>query len=62
MRPRWSHARRSAKALELLRDPALDGLITGECAVRCVAGEMRRLAREPADALCLRIVYPNAQP
>jgi threonine dehydrogenase-like Zn-dependent dehydrogenase len=27
-RPRWTHARRLAKALELLRDPALDALIT----------------------------------
>jgi threonine dehydrogenase-like Zn-dependent dehydrogenase len=31
-RPRWSHARRLAKALELLRDDRLDALITGEIA------------------------------
>ena len=29
-RPRWSYARRLAKALELLRDDRFDALITGE--------------------------------
>ena len=62
MRPRWSHARRSAKALELLRDPALDRLITGEVEFATLPQEMRRLAREPGGSLCVRVVYPNAQP
>src|SRR3546814_13230934 len=29
-RGRWTHARRMAQALELLRDPALDALVDGE--------------------------------
>jgi NADPH:quinone reductase-like Zn-dependent oxidoreductase len=62
MRPRWSHARRSAKALELLRDPALDRLVTGEVELAALPAALRRLAREPAGALCVRVVYPNSKP
>jgi threonine dehydrogenase-like Zn-dependent dehydrogenase len=60
MRPRWSHARRMAKALELLRDPALDVLITGEVAFGSLPAAMRALATMPGGALCQRIVYPEA--
>lgn len=60
MRPRWSHARRMAKALELLRDPVLDRLITGEVAFAELPVAMSRLARDPDGALCVRIVYPGA--
>ena len=59
MRPRWSHARRMAKALDLLRDPALDQLVTAEVAFAGLPLAMQRLARDPGGALCVRIVYPN---
>jgi hypothetical protein len=57
MRPRWSHGRRLAKALELLRDPALDVLITGDVPFAALPEAMKRLAA--AGALCQRIVYPD---
>ena len=56
MHPRWSHARRLAKALELLRDPALDVLITHRTDL---AGLSDLLPRLHPDALCLRIDYPG---
>ena len=60
MRPGWSHARRLAKALELLRDPVLDRLITAEAPFALLPATMARLASDPAGVLCLRIVYPNS--
>ena len=59
MRPRWSCARRLAKALELLREPVLDRLITGEIAFADLPTALPRLARRPDGALCVRIVYPS---
>ena len=59
MRPRWPNARRLAKALDLLRDPALDRLITGEVAFAELPAALPRLAAEPGAALCLRVVYPD---
>jgi NADPH:quinone reductase-like Zn-dependent oxidoreductase len=59
MRPRWPHARRLAKALELLRDPALDHLITGEVPFTELPGLLPRLAADPDGALCVRVVYPQ---
>jgi NADPH:quinone reductase-like Zn-dependent oxidoreductase len=60
MRPRWPHARRLAKALELLRDPALDSLVSAEVAFAELPTVLPRLAVEPAGALCVRIAYPPA--
>lgn len=59
MRPRWDHGRRLAKALELLRDPALDALVTDEAAFADLPRAMQRLLDASADALCCRIVYPE---
>ena len=59
MRPRWPHARRLAKALELLRDPALDHLITGEVPFAELPALLPRLAADPDGALCVRVVYPQ---
>ncbi|MFL5338291.1 MAG: zinc-binding alcohol dehydrogenase [Geminicoccaceae bacterium] len=59
MRPRWTRARRLAKALELLRDPALDLLVSGEATFAELPALLPRLAANPEGALCLRIVYPN---
>ena len=59
VRPRWTHARRLAKALELLCCPALDALITGEAPFDALPGLMPALAAGPAGVLCQRIVYPR---
>ena len=59
LRPRWPHARRLAKALELLRDPALDQLVSGEAAFADLPALLPRLAAEPGGELCLRVVYPD---
>lgn len=56
-RPRWSRRRRMAKALELLADPALDALITGESRFADLPEVLPRLAREARGVLCHRIVY-----
>jgi hypothetical protein len=59
-RPRWSHARRLAKALELLRDPALDRLISGDVPFASLPEVIPRLAADPAGVLCQRVSYPGA--
>jgi 2-desacetyl-2-hydroxyethyl bacteriochlorophyllide A dehydrogenase len=57
MRPRWDRRRRMRKALELLADPALDVLITGESRFEELPVVLPQLAREPRGTLCHRIVY-----
>ncbi len=58
--PRWSHARRLALALELLRAAALDALISGESEFAELPDVLARLSRDPRAALCHRIKYPEA--
>ena len=55
--PRWTFARRMALALDLLRDPRLDSLITGESAFEDLPDVLARLSRDPVAALCHRIRY-----
>ena len=55
--PRWTHARRMALALDLLADPALDVLLTGESDFDDLPAVMERLSNDPAGALCHRIRY-----
>ena len=55
--PRWNHARRMSLALELLRDPQLDALITGESDFDDLPEVLAQLSRDPGDALCHRIRY-----
>ena len=55
--PRWTHARRMALALDLLRDERLDALITGESTFDELPDVMARLSVEPRDTLCHRIRY-----
>jgi threonine dehydrogenase-like Zn-dependent dehydrogenase len=56
--PRWTHARRTALALDLLRDPVLDVLITGETPFSDLPEAMRRLARgDTRGVLCHRVRY-----
>ncbi|EDM69488.1 putative dehydrogenase [Roseobacter sp. AzwK-3b] len=54
--PRWTHARRMAKALDLLRDPALDALISGETPFEDLPAHYARILTDP-DTLCHRIRY-----
>lgn len=54
---RWDYRRRLAKALELLRDPALDCLISGESRFEALPELMPQLAEASGQALCHRIVY-----
>jgi len=61
-RPEWTHQRRLAKALELLRDPRLDVLISGESAFEELPDTLARLSRDPAGALCHRIRYSTDDP
>jgi threonine dehydrogenase-like Zn-dependent dehydrogenase len=55
--PRWSHQRRLALALELLRDPSLDALITGESDFDELPELMSRLSADGRGVLCHRIRY-----
>lgn len=56
-RARWDTTRRMALALELLCDPALDLLITGESRFDDLPVVMARLAVQPGNELCHRIRY-----
>lgn len=56
-RPRWSHRRRMALALNLLKDPVLDILFSGESAFDELPSVMPTLALGDRDVLCHRIRY-----
>jgi threonine dehydrogenase-like Zn-dependent dehydrogenase len=56
-RARRSHRERLALALELLRDPLFDRLITGECRLDALPDAMVRLATAPDGALCEVVRY-----
>jgi threonine dehydrogenase-like Zn-dependent dehydrogenase len=54
--PRWSYGRRMAKALELLADPVLDTLISGETSFTELPDHYGGILSDPAT-LCHRIRY-----
>jgi len=56
-RARWDYGRRMQLALGMLRDPALDAVITGESPFEALPEVMAGLARTPGDALCHRLRY-----
>ncbi|MEJ7685825.1 MAG: hypothetical protein WKG52_01835, partial [Variovorax sp.] len=56
-RARWSHRRRLALALALLRDPALDALITDSGPFADLPAVLQRLAAGSPGTLCHRIDY-----
>ena len=56
-RARWNTQRRMQLALNLLTDPALDVLITGESEFEQLPAVMARLSNAPGDTLCHRIRY-----
>jgi NADPH:quinone reductase-like Zn-dependent oxidoreductase len=55
---RWNYRRRLGLALDLLRAPELDHLITGESVFETLPAVMAELARGGGDTLCHRIRYP----
>lgn len=59
-RGRWDHRRRMATVMELLDDPALDALISGESLFADLPRVMAELSANPNGVLCQRIVYPSA--
>lgn len=59
-RPRWTHSRRLAKALDLLADPALDALIDDEGAFEALPKTLSELASGDRKALCHRVIYPTS--
>ncbi len=56
-RTRWTYRRRMTLALSLLRDAALDAVITGESPFETLPDTMLRLAAAPPDVICHRIRY-----
>ena len=60
-RARWTRRRRMALALELLSDPVLDTLITGESPFAELPRLMQRLTRTPGETICHRIRYPGTE-
>ena len=56
--PRWSYARRMAKALDLLRDPVLDRLISGETPFEDLPARYGAILSDP-DTLCHRIRFQS---
>ena len=56
-RARWNHRRRLGLALDLLTDPKLDSLITGESLFDELPTVMARMAEAPDDTICHRIRY-----
>jgi hypothetical protein len=57
-RGRWSHGRRMALALDLLRDPALDVLLTDHAPFDALPAVLQRLSDGAPQTLCQRIDYP----
>jgi threonine dehydrogenase-like Zn-dependent dehydrogenase len=55
--PRWTRARRMRLALELLRAPELDSLISGESGFSDLPETMARLSQDSGAALCHRVRY-----
>lgn len=56
-RARWDHRRRMQLVLGMLRDPALDALITGESPFDTLPEVMAGLSHASGEALCHRICY-----
>lgn len=61
-RPRWTPATRLALALELLRDPAFDQLLTGTSSFAELPRVLSRLAAGELAGLCHTIAYEPPEP
>jgi len=60
-RARWNHRRRLACALDLLTDPALEALISGESEFEALPEIMPELVRGAGRVLCHRLRYDQAE-
>ena len=58
-RARWDYARRMMLALDLLRDPVFDALLTHEAAFDSLPTRLAEIAETP-NVLCWRLRYPAA--
>lgn len=58
-RPRWTHARRLALALRLLRDPVLDLLVNSEGRFEDLPADLPRLARAGGEVIQHRVHYAS---
>jgi NADPH:quinone reductase-like Zn-dependent oxidoreductase len=58
-RARWTRERRLTHALQLLRDPTLDVLVSGESVFDDLPEVLATLCVAPGNTLCHRIRYPN---
>lgn len=58
-RVRWSYRRRLEKALDLLADPALDVLVSGESPFDQIAQDYGAILEDPST-LCHRVRYAPA--
>lgn len=56
-RSRWNDQRRMATVMELLDDPILDGLISGESPFEALPQTMTEFSRNPPGVLCHRVIY-----
>jgi hypothetical protein len=59
-RPRWSHGRRLAAALALLRDPVLDRLIAPPLAFEDLPARLPEIFAADSNVICPLIRYPAA--
>ena len=59
-RPRWTHRRRLAAALDLLADPRLDALITPAVGFHDLPRLLPAILAPQSGALCQIIAYPAA--
>ena len=60
-RPRWSRGRRLAAALDLLADPALDGLLAPAVPFESLPERLAEILGSQTDARCPLIRYPGAE-
>jgi len=60
-RPRWSRARRSAAALDLLADPVLDSLLAPAVSFEDLPARLAEILGSPTDARCPLIRYPGSE-
>jgi threonine dehydrogenase-like Zn-dependent dehydrogenase len=60
-RPRWTHARRLAAALELLAEPALDGLLAPAIAFDDLPARLPGILAPQSGPLCQLVKYPAAE-
>jgi hypothetical protein len=60
-RARWTHARHLAAALDLLRDPALDALLTPAIAFHDLPARLPDVFAPQSGVLCQLVKYPAAE-